>query len=90
MVGCEILDLKCIFINEIIGSIALASIFGIIFYFILASKLRFGFDTTIAFAFPLVIILSLAIGGFPIVYAFVTVVIGWMLGFLLQKIIPNR
>lgn len=90
MVGCEILDLKCIFINEIIGSIALASIFGIIFYFILASKLRFGFDTTIAFAFPVVIIMGLAIGGFPIVYAFATVIIGWMLGFLIQKLIGNR
>ncbi len=88
--ACEILDFRCIFINEIIGSVLLAVIFGAIFYFILASKLRFGFDTTIAFSFPIIIIMSLAIGGFSIVYAFATVIIGWMLGFLFMKLIGNK
>ena len=87
---CEILDFRCLFINEIIGSIALAVVFGAIFYFIIASKLRFGFDTTIAFGFPIIIIMSLGIGGFSIVYAFATVIIGWMLGFLFMKLIGNK
>lgn len=90
MVGCEILDFRCLFINEIIGSITLAIVFAVIFYFIIASKLRFGFDTTVAFAFPLVIIIGLALGGFAVVFAFATVIIGWMIGFLFQKLIGNR
>lgn len=90
MVGCEILDFRCLFINEIIGSITLAVVFGAIFYFIIASKLRFGFDTTIAFALPVIIIMGLAMGGFPIIYAFTTVIVAWMLGFLFQKLIGSR
>jgi len=87
---CELLDIKCIFVNELIGSVILSGIIAVIFYFIIAGKLRLGFDTTIAFAFPLLLIVGLSISGFPIIFAFSAVIIGWMLASILNKIIGNR
>ncbi len=84
--GCEILDLKCLFVSEIAGSVALAMIIAIIFYFIIASKMRFGFDTTILFAIPVILIVGLAFGGFSIIYAFVTILAAILLAWLYDTI----
>lgn len=86
---CNLLDFRCIFVNEIIGDAMLAVIIGAILYFIVASKLKLGFDTTIAFGFPLLLILGLAITGFSAIFAFATVVVGLMLAWIFIKIIGN-
>lgn len=87
---CDILDFRCIIVNELIGTAVLAVVIGAIFYFIIASKLKFGFDTTIIMAFPFLFILGLAIAGFSAIYAFATVLIGIMLAWIFQEIIRNR
>lgn len=87
---CDILDLKCIFVNELVGSTVLAVVLGLVLYFIIASKNRFGFDTTITLLFPILFIMGLAVTGFSIIFAFATVFIGLMLAWIFNKLIGNR
>lgn len=86
---CELLDIKCIFLNELIGNLALAMIFVALLYFIMASKLKFDFETTIAFSIPLLLLGGIAITGFSAIYAFVTVIVGVMLAWVFQRMIKN-
>ena len=90
MVGCEILDFRCIFVSEIVGSAFLAVIIAMIFYFIIASKLNWGFTTTIGFLFPIILILGLTFAGFSAIMAFLTIVVGFMLAWVFNKLIGNR
>ncbi len=83
---CEILDLKCLFQNEIIGSPLLAIIVFAVAYFIVASKLRLGFDTTVALSVPVILLISLAFGGFATLYAFLGILAGFMIAWLVGKI----
>ncbi len=87
---CNLLDLRCIFVNELIGNVALAAIIVVIFYFGLAAKLRLGFDTTIMFSIPVILLGGLAIGVLSPVMAFITVVVGLMVSFVFRKLIGNR
>jgi len=87
---CELLDLRCIFVNELIGSVVLTIIIATIAYFIIAGKLRLGFDTTIAFTIPLLLIFGLMFTGFSAIFAFATIVIGLLIAFVFNKIIGNR
>lgn len=89
MVGCEIIDFRCVFVNEIVGNPLLAAVFVAIFYFIIASKLKLGFESTIGFAFPLILIGGLMIAGFSAVYAFATILVALMIGWLFNKVIGN-
>lgn len=90
MVGCDILDFRCIFVSEIIGSVFLATIVAMILYFIIASKLNWGFTTTIGFMIPTVLILGLSLAGFSAIMAFSTIVIGFMLAWVFNKLVGNR
>ena len=90
MVGCDLLDFRCIFVNEIVGDAVLAGVLAIVLYFVVASKLKLGFDTTITFLFPILFIFGLAISGFSVIFAFATVIVGFMLAWIFNKIIGNR
>ncbi len=90
MAGCEILDFRCIFVSEIVGDVFLATIIAMVFYFIIASKLNWGFTTTIGFMFPIILILGLTLSGFTAIMAFSTVVIGFMLAWIFNKLIGNK
>lgn len=87
---CELLDLRCIFVSELIGNTLLAVLVVTLFYFIIASKLRWGFDNTIAFSVPLLLIAGLAMAGFSAIFAFATVIIGLLLAWILNILINNR
>ena len=87
---CELLDLRCIFVNELIGSVILTVVISAIAYFIIAGKLRLGFDTTIAFTIPLLLILGLMFTGFSAIFAFATIIIGLLIAFVFNKIIGNK
>ena len=87
--GCEILDFRCIFVNELIGSTTLTVLFAALFYFIIASKAKFGFDTTIALAFPLLTLFGIAITGFSAIYAVSTVISGLMMAWIFNRMIGN-
>ena len=89
MAACEIIDFKCLFVNEIAGSITLAIILFLILYFIAASRMKIGFDTTIYFLFPIIIIASAAVGGFSTVFAFATVFSAIMIGWIINKLISQ-
>lgn len=90
MPSCDVIDFRCIFVNEIVGSTLLAVLFLALLYFIMAGKLKWGFDTTIAFIVPILLIGGLMITGFSAVFAFATVIIGIMLAWIFNEIIRNR
>ena len=90
MVGCEILDWRCIFVSELAGSAFLAAILALTIYFIVAARLNWGFTTTIGFLVPVILIVGLTFTGFNAILAFATIVGGFMLAWILNKLIGNR
>lgn len=88
--ACDIFDLRCILVSELIGSALLAMLFIAILYFILASKLRWGFDTTIVLAIPLLLSTGLVIYGFAVIYAFGTLFVGILLALAFLRLIGNK
>ncbi|KKN59062.1 hypothetical protein LCGC14_0546170 [marine sediment metagenome] len=87
MPACEIIDFKCLFVNEIAGSVTLAVVLFLILYFVAASRMKIGFDTTVYFLFPIIIIASAAVGGFAVIFAFATVFSAIMIGWIINKIV---
>ncbi len=87
---CNLLDFRCIFVSEIFGNILLTVLFSTLFYFIIAAKLKLGFDTTIALAFPILLIAGLAFAGFSVVFAFSTVIIALLIAWIINVLIGNR
>ena len=77
--ACDIIDLKCIFVNELVGNAFLAIIILTVIYLIVASKLRFGFDTTLIVGFTILLVGSLAIGNLMAIMAFGTILVGILL-----------
>lgn len=90
MVGCELLDFRCILMNEIVGSALLAAILGAMVYFMIASKLRLGFDTTVAFMVPFLLIGGLMWAGFSTLYYLMAIAVGVLLAWIFNEIIRNR
>lgn len=90
MVSCNVLDFECVIVNEIFGSVVLAIIGLAILYFMTAWKLRFGPETMIALSVPVILIISLFLGGFTIVYAFATLLVVIMIAFIFNRIISGR
>ena len=87
MPSCEIIDFKCIFINEIAGSVTLAIVLAMILYFVATSRLKLGFDTTIYFLFPVLVIVGLLGGGFSIIFAFVALFVALLVGWMINKVV---
>jgi len=85
-----LLDLRCIFVNELVGSAFLSIIIATIFFFIFSSKIKVGFRTSIVVAVPVLLIFGLTLTGFSALYAFITVLVGFMLAAVFQKLIGNR
>ena len=88
--GCDLLDLRCIFVSELAGDAVMAMLIGAIIYFITASKLRWGFDTTVVFMIPALLIFGLSITGFSIMYAFITVLAGLFAAWIFNIVTGNR
>ncbi|KKN21264.1 hypothetical protein LCGC14_0927210 [marine sediment metagenome] len=90
MAACDILDFQCIIVSEIFGSIALAVVIGLLLYFVVASKLKFGFDTTLLLAIPISLIVSLALGGFIVTYAIAGIIAATIISWVFQRAFGNR
>ncbi len=88
--GCEILDFQCIFVSELIGSITLSIVIFLLLYFIVASKLKFGFDTTMILAIPFALIVTLGLGGFSLTFAVIGIIAALMIAWMFDRIIGNK
>ncbi len=88
--ACNLLDWRCIIISELIGDVLLAILVAVLFYFIIATKLRWGFDNTMAFSVPILLIVGLAFAGFSAIFAFATVIIGLLLAWVFNIMLNNR
>lgn len=87
---CDILDLRCIFVNELVGTTILTVILFSVLYFVAAIKLKWGFEMTIFLAAPIVLLFTLATGGFTQVFITMGVIAGLMIAITFNKIIGNR
>lgn len=90
MAACDILDFRCIYVSEIAGSILVAILLAAILYFIMASRLNWGFNTTVGLLFPAILIIGLSLAGFSAIFAFATVMVGFFLSWILNRIFGNR
>lgn len=90
MVGCDILDFRCIFVNELIGDAGLAMLFVAILFFVFSSKIKLGFRTTVVAIVPFILIFGLGIAGFSALYAFITILVGIMIATIFNKIMSGR
>lgn len=90
MAACDLIDFRCVFVSEIAGSAFMATILAVIFYFIVASRLNWGFNTTVGFLFPVILIMGLAFTGFSAIMAFSTIILGFMLAWIFNRLIGNR
>lgn len=77
---CDLLDFRCIFVNELIGSVVLSMILLACAWFVFSSKIKLGFRATIIITIPLLLIASLAITEITIINFFVILFIGILLG----------
>lgn len=87
---CELLDFRCWIVNEIVGDVTLAVMLMVALYFVIASKIRLGFDATIVFSLPLLLIFGMAFGGFSAIFAFATILAGILLAWIFDRIIGNK
>jgi len=76
-------------VNELFGSIALTLLAAAIGFLIISGKLRFGFETSIILSVVGVLLASLAIGGFAVIYAFITLVVAILIAITFNRIIGN-
>ncbi len=90
MAGCEILDFQCIIVSELIGSTILAVIVLLLLYFVMASKLKLGFDTTMILAIPFILVISLGVGGFSTIFAVIGIIAALMIAWMFDRIIGNK
>lgn len=89
MVCSNLLDWRCIFVNELIGSPLLAVVIFAILFFIVAAKMKFGFDTTLVVAVPIILIFALTTAGMGAIMAFVTLLAGFMLAWIWRVIVEK-
>ncbi len=59
--ACNLLDFRCIFVNELVGSAFLSIIIATMFFFIFSSKIKIGFRTSIVVAVPVLLIFGLTL-----------------------------
>jgi len=89
MVCGNLLDWRCIFVNEIIGGPVLAVLIFTILYFIIAMKMKFGFDTTIVTAVPIILIFALTTTGMGAIMAFMTVLGAFLMAWIFRQIVEK-
>lgn len=87
---CDILDFKCVIVNELIGSVALTIILAAILYFVIAAKMKLGFETTLVLFVPIILAFSMVVFGLSAVYIFITLLAGLLVAFIILRLIGNR
>ena len=90
MVECNLLDFKCIFVNELVGSVTLAIILALIIYFVIAAKLKIGISTTLVLAVPFLLIIGMMFTGITPILAFITMISVFAIGYAVTKFLENR
>ena len=88
--ACDLLDIRCILVNELIGSPTMAMILAVLAFCLLAAKMRLGFETTITLAVPIVLGFAVVIYGFSIIYGFATFIAGLMVALAFLRLWGNK
>lgn len=88
--NCDILDLRCVWVNELIGSQVLAVLIFGAFFFALCSKTRMGLKTSLWLASAVFPIVSYFIIGTSFVFAIVTFIAALSAALLHMRLVGNR
>lgn len=88
--ACSPIDFFCVIRDDLIGNAGLAIAFILLLYFIISSKLRFGFDTIFTLLVPILLGLGLVIGQFYPMAGFTTFILGLILGSIAIKFFEGR
>jgi hypothetical protein len=86
---CELLDVRCIIVNQIAGTAILAVLLMSILYFVAAYRLRLDFASTILFFIPALLFMGTIFVGFSIIFAFVTFLVGMLVAYIVNRIFMN-
>lgn len=87
---CNLLDFKCIIMNQLIGNPILLIIILMIAWMIVAYMIKLDFETILIYSVPFLLGLGTVIIGFSAIYAFLTVLVGILLAWIFTIIIGNQ
>lgn len=90
MATCEILDLRCVLVNQIIGDVGLAVILLGLVFMIASGKLRFGQEVTFFFGAVGILLGGMAFGVFQPIFAFLTALVAILVNWIFQRLVKNR
>ena len=80
MVACDVLDFRCVFVNEIFGSAVLTVLAAVILWFIFSNKMRISFRISIMTAFAILPIFGMMFAGFMPMFAFLSAIAAIFMG----------
>ena len=87
---CDIIDLRCIYVNDLIGSPILASLILMALFYSLASYNKWGYKTTIWMQIIVLPILFYFIAGTTLAFALATFFVSLAFAILQVRITGNR
>ncbi len=87
---CDILDFRCVVVNDLIGSASLALMIAGIFFFAYASYNKIGFKTTLWFSVAYFPVMAYFISGGIFLYAIMTLLVALGIALLHTRLTGNR
>ena len=88
--GCDILDFRCVWVNEFIGSQILTVLILGALFFTYTSYKKIGLKTTLWLACVFFPIVSLIIVGTSYIFAIVTLLVALLIALIYNIFIGNR
>lgn len=88
--SCDILDVRCMLVNEIIGDTILTVVLGAIVYFWMAVVFKWSWNVTFIIGMPFILALTSVIYGFTAVYTVIAVVVGIFAALAILRLVGNK
>jgi hypothetical protein len=87
---CDILDIRCMLVNEIIGDTTLTVVLGAIVYFWIAVAFKWSWNVTFIIGLPFILALASVLYGFTAIYTIMAVVVGIFAALAMLRLIGNK
>lgn len=88
--GCDILDVRCMMVNEIIGDPKLSILIAILAYLAIAISLKWSWNVVLVIGIPILLGLSTSIYGFSSIYTLLAMLAGLFAALALMRLIGNK
>ena len=83
---CDVLDIRCVLVNELIGNASISVLILVLVYFIWCIKKRIQYEVMIGLAFPIVLMTNFIFGGSFLIYILAGIGAAIMLAFLIRRL----